>query len=317
MNQQLLDLVLRLTLFDKKKLSQKALKAAEEVGELAKAILPFEDADGCQHKFSSKENILEEVADVILTVSSIAYSLDFTQEDIEEMLMKKAIYWNELQVREADVKYPHVPFEIHITVKNTYKDNATSSSLEYFKDQCKVLGVKPVLLDLQNKQGDNVMNDLMTSSVYIGTNSGAYHEAKYLSELLNLAGYETVRLKIETVPWHQAAPSKKHNNPIMPKNCYFESHFGIITNSEKLEILKKIAIEQGAHLSKNVFKKFDDGSFKIMLTKRKHSGVYEDFKLDIERIESILKNEEFELDKTIIEFSIFDTKISHDAEWLK
>lgn len=311
MNQQLLDLVLRLTLFDKKKLSQKALKAAEEVGELAKAILPFEDASGCQHKFSSKENILEEVADVILTVSSIAYSLDFTQEDVEEMLMRKAIYWNELQVREADVKYPHVPFEIHITVKNTYKD------LEHFKDQCKVLGVKPILLDLQNKQGDNVMNDLMTSSVYIGTNSGAYHEAKYLSGLLNLAGYETVRLKIETVPWHPAAPSKKHSNPVMPKNCYFESHFGVITNSEKLEDLKRIAALEDAHLSKNIFKKIDENSFKIMMTKRQHSGVYETFKSEIERIEFVLKSEGFELDKTIIEFSIFDTKISHDAEWLK
>lgn len=50
-----------LSIKDKKTLSQKGLKLAEEVGELAKAILPYDSAHGTNHRFIDKEKILEEV----------------------------------------------------------------------------------------------------------------------------------------------------------------------------------------------------------------------------------------------------------------
>lgn len=40
------DFIKKLSLSDKKTLSQKALKTCEEVGELAKAVLPFDSAHG-------------------------------------------------------------------------------------------------------------------------------------------------------------------------------------------------------------------------------------------------------------------------------
>ncbi len=43
-----------LTETDQKSLSQKALKACEEVGELAKVFLPFENAHACNHRFVDK-----------------------------------------------------------------------------------------------------------------------------------------------------------------------------------------------------------------------------------------------------------------------
>ena len=62
MNKELLDYIQELSKRDKKSLTSKALKVSEEQGELAKAILPFESAYACRHRFVDKYKILEEVA---------------------------------------------------------------------------------------------------------------------------------------------------------------------------------------------------------------------------------------------------------------
>jgi NTP pyrophosphatase (non-canonical NTP hydrolase) len=307
MNKELLRLIQKLSKSDKKSLSQKSLKACEEVGELAKVVLPFEDAFACRHRFTDKKAILEEVADVMLTAISIAYDLDFTDEDIEEMIQYKALYWAELQSRENAVNWP-VPFEMHVTVRE--------GDLEGFKTACAGLGVKPILLDLQGKNGLTVMNDLMTSSVHMGSNTSAFHQLKSISKGLQEAGFEVIREKIETVPWHPGAPSKKSGVSDMPKDCYFECHLAVICNDERLNVLKTLSTDNNCHISRNIFKRIDAEQFKIMLTYRKYSGVFEDFKTVVDTIKHNLEKNSFVVDKTIIEFSIIDTKLNHDAGWL-
>ncbi len=80
MSPELFEYIQRLSLADKKTLSQKALKVAEESGELAKVVLPFDNAAGTIHRFIEKGRILEESVDVILTAISIAYELGYTHE---------------------------------------------------------------------------------------------------------------------------------------------------------------------------------------------------------------------------------------------
>ena len=115
MNKFLDDFIKDLSIKDKKTLSQKGLKLAEEVGELARAILPYDSAPGTNHRFSDREQILEEIVDVYLTNISIAHSLGFTDEEMNDMLNKKSKKWAELQLKEEEAKFP-LPFEIHITV---------------------------------------------------------------------------------------------------------------------------------------------------------------------------------------------------------
>jgi NTP pyrophosphatase (non-canonical NTP hydrolase) len=50
MTKDILAYIRSLSVKDKKTLSQKALKTCEEVGELAKAILPFDSAHGTNHQ---------------------------------------------------------------------------------------------------------------------------------------------------------------------------------------------------------------------------------------------------------------------------
>ncbi len=308
MNKSLLDFIKYLSREDKKTLSQKALKLCEEVGELAKVVLPYDNADSTTHRFIEKERILEEVVDSILVAYSVAISLDFDDFEIEEKVKEKVAKWSSLQSRDRRIKYP-LPYEIHITID-------TVSDIEKFKFDCETIGVKPILLDLHLKN-NGIIKDLMTSSIFYGNNKGAYEETKRISSQLIERGYSILREKIETVPWHPAAPTLEFNNNEMPNNCYFECHLNILCNDDKRKSLEEITKYFGfVHLSRNVFKRFDDGNYVIMATVRSYTKTYEDFKNDILLLKNELCNNDFEIQKEIIEFSIYDTKINHDSSWI-
>lgn len=311
MNPILLDYIRTLSAADKKTLSQKALKTAEEVGELAKVVLPYDGAATTQHRFVAKERILEEVADSILCLLSIAYDLDFSDEDIASTMMTKATYWQELQSRENEIKYP-LPYEIHITIGAGDR----GIDLDYFKETCKNIGVKPLLIDMHNRMGGTVMLDAQTSSVFMGDNTGAINEARRISDALHRSGLTPIREKIETVPWHPAAPSLKHNNPTMPKDCYFEAHFNIVIDDTRKEKLSDLLRPTEAHLSRNAFKKINEKEYVIMATLRHYTGTLEDFDKASKELVDLLTSNSFDVPKTITEFSIYDTKISHDSAWL-
>lgn len=307
MDKKLSDLIRQLSTDDSKSLGQKALKACEEVGELAKVVLPFENAFACKHRFVDRRAILEEVADVILTVTSIANNLGFDDAELEEMIKEKALYWAELQARDRGAKFP-VPYEIHITVK--------TDQLDHFKESCSMIGVKPLLLDLQNSMGSTVMQEVMTSSIHVGDNASVYTEMFRIANALRERGLRVIREKIETVPWHPAAPSFSDRDPKMPPNCYFECHLAIVTTEDQLAKLRECAANNGCHMSKNIFKKVDENHVKIMVTFRRYEGPAEEFQSMVHQIKGQLESNEFVVDKVITEFSIYDSKVSHDAAWL-
>lgn len=308
MKKETLKYIRTLTRKDTKNLSQKALKVAEEAGELARAVLPYDDAAGTRHRFIAKEHILEEVADLFLTSISVAYQLGFSDEDIEEMIERKTLKWAELQTRESNVTWP-IPYEIHISVKD--------ANQEEFRQVCRALNVKPIVLALQ--VGEEVLDDVMTSSKHYGNNSSAYLEMKRISEGLARSGFNVVREKIETVPWHPGAPSNSQADPIMPRDCYFESHIGVhlCDLGQYAKPIRDIALRYGAHLSRNAFKKFDDGSYVQMITYRTYEGVVEDFKEKVAALRKELTEAGYGIENMVTEFSIYDTKVTHDTAWIE
>jgi NTP pyrophosphatase (non-canonical NTP hydrolase) len=297
-----------LSLADKKTLSQKALKAAEEVGELAKVILPYDNAPATTHRFVETDKILEEVSDVMLTVLSIAYELGYTNTDIDQMMLEKSKKWLDLQTRDGLVP-GQIPYEIHVTVREP-------DDIEHFRKVCHTIGVKPIILDLQNSTGTSVIKDVMTSSTFFGNNRLAYRECTRIALLLKENGFNVVREKIETVPWHPAAPSRTHMNPMMPPNCYFECHIPVVIedNSADQLWLRNFAGQHGCHLSRNVFKRNNDGTVTQMMTYRDFNGTREGVAAYVDAILINLGHRRPE--KTITEFAIYDTKVSHDAAWL-
>lgn len=305
MNKNILEFVKVLTKNDTKTLSQKALKGAEEIGELAKAILPYDGAAGTLHRFTDKENILEEVADTMLVLLSIAYDMGATDEELEEVLHEKATVWQKIQAKEGRVQFP-LPYEIHVTVK-------IPGNVELFKDICDRIGVKPIVLDLAVQEGK--IMDVMTSSVHYGDNRSAYLEMKRISTELLKNGYIIEREKVETVPWHPAAPT---GDGKMPEGCYFEAYINCIVDEDSDRTLKSIikAFVPTVHLSKNYFKKLEDGRFVRMVTLRLNNCNYECFEAKLNDLKNILKSN-IEFNKIVTEFAIYDTKISHDDKWIQ
>ena len=268
MNKELQEYIKSLSLKDKKNLSQKLGKVMEEAGELARVVLPYDGADGTTHRFVEKERVLEESVDVMLTAISMAYELGFSHDDIEEMMWKKAQKWQGIQAKEEKVEYP-IPYEIHITVdledyithlqglegefesgKNIKPGHIgfvnytkledkqlEKNAIEYFKKVCKDIGVKPIVIDLENN-GESVMKDVMTSSHIIGNNSTSYEECQRISNYLQVKGFKVIRRKIETVPWHPAAPSELGDK--MPEDCYFEAHIGCTIFDHEESKLNKV-----------------------------------------------------------------------------
>jgi len=307
MDPRLLDYVRTLTAADKKTLSQKALKLTEEVGELAKVVLPFENAFATTHRFVDRSRILEELADCQLVLLSLLYDLDYSDEEFEQMVGHKMKYWADLQAREGRAKYP-VPYEIHVTVD-------VGARLDHFKEACAEAKVKPILLDL-HLQGGGSMKDLMTSSVFMGNNRMAFDEMRRISTHLASRGFDVLREKIETIPWHPAAPSRTHQNPHMPPNCYFECHFNVLCTEEREAALDVVAKRHSAHKSRNAFKRYDNGTYTIMVTYRDYKMLYEDFRAGVDALKAALMTDGFQVEKEIVEFSVYDTKVSHDAAWL-
>ena len=313
MNTQNLEYIKMLSLNDKKTLTQKTLKLVEEVGELSKVVLPYEGAYATNHRVVNKQKLLEECVDIFLVNQSIIYDLGFSDEEFNNLVMEKAQVWQGLQVKEdrALANGDTMPYEIHITV------NAEDGiDIEKYRIDCKEIGVKPIILDLQDKSGEPIMDDIMTSSKIYGTNSKAFDEMKRISNTLTEFGYNVIREKIEASYWHQKAPFKEDGDTEMPDGCYFECHLNILCTDERIRELGQITKIFDCHLSKNAFKVFPDGSFTIMMTYRSYDKMYEDFEDTLSAIKNLLTTNSFTIEKEVVEFSIYDTKTSHDNKWL-
>ena len=144
---------------------------------------------------------------LILTSISIAYSIGFEDSDIEEMIYRKSQKWSEIQSREKESSFP-LPFEIHITVdgcemRDPIFFDRKKFDIDQFKVACNKIGVKPIVLDLE--ANSTIIKDHMTSSKHFGDNKSAYLESQRIFEELEKFGFDVVRTKIETVPWHPTA----------------------------------------------------------------------------------------------------------------
>jgi hypothetical protein len=247
--------------------------------------------------------------------------LGFTDEEFNDMLVKKTEKWGSLQAKEEQATFP-LPFEIHVTIEA----KSFLESISEFKEDCKDIGVKPIVIDLEINDG-SIIKDVMTSSKFFGDNRTAYEESERIVKELRDRGYDVVRNKIESVPWHPAAPVISRGEAI-PNGCYFESHIGVTIYPEQKEDLQTfirstltnghlIELSGTAKLSQNFFKKSNDGSrFVNMLTYRSNMCGRPKFTLEVDGIKHLLKEEGFDFEKVEVEYAVYDTNVTHDAKWI-
>jgi len=199
-----------------------------------------------------------------------------------------------------------LPYEIHVTV--------AEADVEGFRRSCADLGVKPLFLALQLAAG-GIAKDVMTSSVHFGNDASASREALRISGGLALAGYDVIRTKIETVPWHPDAPSVA-NGRVPGPGQYFEAHLAVTCATGDREGLSAIARGLGLHLSRNVLKDKGDGTGVVMATGRSGEATYEAFRYRAEACREAIRSAGYPVDKLIVEYAILDSREARDAAWL-
>lgn len=312
MTPDIFDFIKTLSLNDTKTLSQKALKLSEECGELAGYVLPYESASGTLHKIANKEHLLEESVDSILVALSVAFSLGYDADDIASVMQDKALYWATLQQEQGKVATDKIPHEIHVTVE-------AATNVETFKEDCRKIGVKAVVLDLHTKT-EGTIKDVMTSQVVIGTTTAAFEAMGKTEKGLTEAGYKVLRSKIEAAPWHPSAPTLANGLQHAMDN-YFESHIQVHVDNNpdagcyNVQFLKDILRGMKVHVSANAFKSFGEVST-VMVTLRRSEGTLEKFNRTLADVKKRITEVGFKIsEKVIVEYSIYDSKVHHDKEW--
>ncbi len=297
----LIEQIDRLSLRDTKTLSQKGLKAAEEVGELAKAILPYEGAHGTNHRVPSADKVAEECADVMLVAYSIMKVMGYSLDGMARVIQRKADYWQFLLDNEDKADLTNLDFEIHITV-------AEASSIEAFTAACAELSVKPIVLDLYGE--NTAIKDVMTSSVFRGSTKEVVDHTKALADKLRQKGFVVLREKIETVPWHPAAQVKQAR-----PSAYFEAHFAFKTDDA--DDLRDFTRKRNIHLSRNTMKKGDNsvmmGTYRVD-AQETSSQKFQD-EVGAICVDAMMAGHMI-VKKPHTEYSLFDTNEQHDGKWI-
>lgn len=295
------DRIKQLSHKDNKNLSQVGLKIAEEFGELAKAILPFDNADGTTHRFVDRDKIAEEIADVLLSVATLQHKANIPDHKLNKWIDRKSLRWEKLQEIPSNAVYP---YEIHVTV-------LSAPSVEKFKNDCEDIGVKAVVLDLHTHT-HGIINDVMTSSKITGDNRMVIDEVDRITYELEDKGYVVVRQKVETVPWHPNTFADR------TEDNYFESHIPVTISTDKVESLYWLCKQRhpGAHVSRNALKEFMNDTAIYMVTLRHKDDDLSTFKARVERLKIDIEEAGHQTSaKDIIEWAIYDNNIKHDSNW--
>lgn len=302
----ILNEIKRLSVLDTKTLSQKITKTVTEVGELARVGLGLEEASGSLDTVANREMLLEESCDVMLCAASIPFSMGFSEVEVLEMLSRKISKWSGKAQRESTI-LSTLPYELHISIDIT--------DIEKARSVCLANGIKLTEIAISR---DGVLFDAMTSSVFYGTNQGAFEQLAGTEKMFNEAGVTVVRRKIESSPWHPLVPV----NADMPKGCYFEAHIGVALREENEEAyqarwadLRKITGDHGCKASFNLNKIFTATNQMVMVTLRSYVLERTKFQNALNNVMASLVSSGFDATKPNIEFAIYDSNPQHDYLW--
>lgn len=76
-----------------KDVTQMTLKGAEEMGELAQAVLSYTNAPGSKHRTLGLDDVKEEIIDVFLIIVALAAKVGMNEEEFHEIAEKKIQKW--------------------------------------------------------------------------------------------------------------------------------------------------------------------------------------------------------------------------------
>jgi len=78
-----------------KTLYEMVLKLTEEVGEVSQSVLSHEGAQGSEYKNKSRDDVVEELVDVMMVVESLLYRFHVSDSEFNAMFNQKLAKWEE------------------------------------------------------------------------------------------------------------------------------------------------------------------------------------------------------------------------------
>ena len=197
-------------------------------------------------------------------------------------------------------------FELHITVDQTV-------NLEAFKWFCYTAGIKALVIDL----GVGVAMQPMTCSRVAGSFAQATLGAAKLRTALEAAGFTVTRVKLEAAPWNTGVPTTDEQAKRSPSGNYFEHHTKLkLEKNANLKLLEQLCTSNQAHVSRNAFKSFTDGSSERLITQRHYGLGFSSASSRFTAFLEVLKSYGFEVQKTVSEYCVFDSNLELDATWV-
>lgn len=79
--------------YEKKNLIEMSLKGAEEMGELAQAVLSYMQSPGCGYKGKTLEDVNEEACDVIIVMMALLSKAGISKEEMKIAINTKLDKW--------------------------------------------------------------------------------------------------------------------------------------------------------------------------------------------------------------------------------
>lgn len=142
-------------------------------------------------------------------------------------------------------------------------------------------------------------------------------KARELSEALNAAGFDIVRIKLEIPAESEHLPELRTDAPEQAAVRYFEHHIKLLlSEDDDLFPLSDLAVRHSAHLSRNSLRVRDDGFREHFITQRSGRRRTEAHDQLLSLLAELTKPK-----RTILsveeEYVVFDSNLDVDRGWIE
>ena len=201
-------------------------------------------------------------------------------------------------------------FEVHLTVQP-----ASDAEFRSFQDWCDTRNCKCVFIVLA--RGDHPEQPMATWRRSGTALPLVVAEANQAAAELDRAAITVVRVKIEANPFNEDVPVEDAEAAPLPGDNYFEHHIKLLRDpAAGSEPLLQTALEHGAHLSRNAWRRLSQEREERFVTLRCHQVGRNSSDRLLEKLLAALRNAGEQIIETESEYSVYDTNVPLDRGWL-
>ncbi len=211
-------------------------------------------------------------------------------------------------------------FEAHITFDCSHN---TEKYIENLKKTCENTKYKIIFINLNTRQKNDKLQQLMTSSYHTGEYPSIVEQIEE-EAFKHFKDFNIIRIKIESLASNEGVPKTDVEKRLFwdGESNYFEFHYKILVknggkkdNLKELEDICRSNYRYQLHLSHNAFQQVDEKNFHYMITMRLFDNGRDSAFAMNDQVVQLLTDKKFPPLKVVREFIVHDSHIGLDQEW--